>query len=229
MSRVLRVRIRFYRWGGGACIGEGRDTSFPSCPALFVKISGILQDAANPSPDTSLRFNSENNQRALEPGIDPSRIRRGRMRHLTILELWALHDARIWEIVHPHVPILRGPGDRGEEVGLNPQPLPPKLLGALAAREFLQLAWQAEMLGINPERVADAGDILCPLPPKLPKFPWPWPSPPPDPDPGWYRDFHVGVIDELTASPILSERTAIAKTVASKLKESSGFIPKSIG
>jgi hypothetical protein len=208
--------------------GLGNGFLVPFDPGLFVKISAVLQDTANPHPDTP-RASMLKTPMGPRPSTDPSRFRRGTMSHLTFLELLARHDARLWEAIHPHVPILRGVAERGAEVSLNPQPIPPKVLGALAARELLQLAWQARMLGIDPARISDAGDILCPLPPKLPKFPWRWPSPPPDPDPDWYKDFHIGVIDEIVASPMLSERSSITKPLASKVQESSAFIGKSVG
>ena len=64
------------------------------------------------------------------------------MANVTLLEILARMNPRIWEIIHPHVPVLGGVRFLSgvDEVALNPQPLPPKevLAGAVLARQMAE-------------------------------------------------------------------------------------------
>ncbi|HEX6987369.1 MAG TPA: hypothetical protein VF170_18470, partial [Planctomycetaceae bacterium] len=77
------------------------------------------------------------------------------------LRLLARLDPRLWEVVHPHLPLVRDAvrlgGRRGEEVFLNPQPLPPREIVRLAtvhtARAVAEAAIAARFAGRDPGEV----------------------------------------------------------------------------
>lgn len=99
----------------------------------------------------------------------------------------------VYDVI-PHGPLL-GPvwGSWGSEVALNPQPLPPRELGAAMAVEFMRTAWFADRFGFNQGTVLNELEDWCPTVPRRPKLPpwWP-PVPEPDPPPDWLLDFHLG-------------------------------------
>jgi|SRR4051812_25984505 hypothetical protein len=109
------------------------------------------------------------------------------MANVTLLEILARMNPRIWEIIHPHVPVLGGVRFLSgvDEVALNPQPLPPKevLAGAVLARQMAEGAVLVHAQnqggqGFLREVVDDWCGTHGP-------HPWPpgWPHPDPDPDP----------------------------------------------
>jgi hypothetical protein len=107
-------------------------------------------------------------------------------------------NRRLLEIIGRRLPAIydvipHGPLARLDRVALNPQPLPPRELGAALASEFIRAAWLAERLGGDAGRAFDDLDDWCPTVPKRIKLPpwWP-PLPDPDPDPDWFIDLHLG-------------------------------------
>ncbi|MGZ9928335.1 hypothetical protein ACXNSR_00425 [Streptomyces sp. NC-S4] len=104
-----------------------------------------------------------------------------------IIELIAHLDPRLWEILHPHQPVLAAQvvrsGDSGPETRLNPQPLPPRDLLRLAihstANSVATTAIAVQAAGQNAQEVLqEVGDDWCT--PVNGRLPWPrhWPSPP---------------------------------------------------
>ncbi|MCW2699486.1 MAG: hypothetical protein JWQ45_1021 [Blastococcus sp.] len=110
------------------------------------------------------------------------------------LRLLARLDARVWEVLHPHLPWLDeriSARERfGDAVALNPQPLPPREILRLStvatARAVAQTAITVQFSG------GDAGEVLdrvaedwCPTPPGGIPWPrhWPHPWPPGEPYP----------------------------------------------
>lgn len=114
------------------------------------------------------------------------------MANIALLEILARLNPQIWEIIHPHVPVLAG-GYRGlaggSDVELNPQPIPPGHLmvaGAALARQVAEGAvlTQAQTSG-GPQFLSRVVDDWCGT--RAPR-PWPpgWPhvvDPDPDPHP----------------------------------------------
>lgn len=101
---------------------------------------------------------------------------------------------------------------------LNPQPLPPIDIGALAATEFLRAAWLADRLGFDTKRLVADLDEWCPVPyraiVKLP--PWLHPLPEPVPHPNWDIAFQLGFAMQLAGSalqPATLRELAIDKSV----------------
>ncbi len=113
---------------------------------------------------------------------------------MRLLRMLANLHPELWEIIHPHEPALAAAIGRrrpGDEVALNPQPLPPKEIAAAVmstVAAVVNASIVAQYLDRDPAGVlADVGDDWCPTRPQ-PKIPWPrrfptpWP-PGPDPDP----------------------------------------------
>lgn len=107
------------------------------------------------------------------------------------LRLIARLDARLWEVLHPHLP-MRGetPGARGrfDQVELNPQPLPPREVVRVAtveaARAVAEAAIAAQFAGRDAREVLDrVAEDWCGTP--TGQIPWPrhWPHPWPPGDP----------------------------------------------
>jgi hypothetical protein len=112
----------------------------------------------------------------------------------SVLRVLAQLDPRLWELVHPNVPVLQ-PGARvsrrfGDEVFLNPQPLPPRerslMEAVVTARSVAEATIAAQFAG------RDAGEILkevaddwCGTQPTVIPWPrhWPHPWPPGEPYP----------------------------------------------
>ncbi|MFD2090963.1 hypothetical protein [Blastococcus deserti] len=107
-------------------------------------------------------------------------------RSMSVLRILARLDPRLWELVHPHVPILhqglRTSRRFGDEVFLNPQPLPPRerllLETVSAARAVAEAAIAAQFAGRDVREVLqEVGDDWCLTRPGT--IPWPrhWPHP----------------------------------------------------
>jgi hypothetical protein len=107
------------------------------------------------------------------------------------LRLLARLDPRLWEVVHPHLPVLgeavsaRG---RFDQVELNPQPLPPREVVRVAtveaARAAADAAIAAQFAGRDAREVLDlVAEDWCGTP--TGRIPWPrhWPHPWPPGDP----------------------------------------------
>src|SRR3954468_15623118 len=107
-------------------------------------------------------------------------------RSMSILRVLAELDPRLWELVHPNVPVLRaGLGAArqfGDEVALNPQPLPPRerlLLETVStAQAVADAAITAQFAGRDAREVLQqVADDWCGTQPSV--IPWPrhWPHP----------------------------------------------------
>src|SRR5215212_1986011 len=111
-----------------------------------------------------------------------------------LLRLLARLHPELWEIIHPHLPLIDGgarsrPAERFAEVALNPQPLPPRVELRVAvqrtARAVADATIAAHLAGRDAgEVLQQVGDDWCPNPPG-PKIPWPrhWPHPWPSGEP----------------------------------------------
>jgi hypothetical protein len=109
-----------------------------------------------------------------------------------LLRVLARLHPELWEVIHPHVPVLvlgrsagSGPSGHGAEVELNPQPIPPGVELRLAvqrtATAVADAAIAAQVAGHDAGAILqDAGDDFCQTPHS--KIPWPrhWPHPWPD-------------------------------------------------
>ncbi|MCW2702602.1 MAG: hypothetical protein JWQ37_597 [Blastococcus sp.] len=115
-------------------------------------------------------------------------------RSTSVLRLLASLDPRLWELVHPNVPVLddavRAGYRRGDDVALNPQPLPPHELLRLetlaAARAVAAAVIAAQFAGRDAREVLqEVGDDWCPTRPGVIPWPrhWPHPWPPGEPYP----------------------------------------------
>lgn len=104
-----------------------------------------------------------------------------------ILRVLARLRPEVWELIDIHGPLFTSATSRrsnpGDEVALNPQPLPPRERLQLAvqgtARAVAEAAIAAQVAGQDPGKVLQgAGDDWCPTPPGR-KIPWPrlWPRP----------------------------------------------------
>jgi hypothetical protein len=107
-----------------------------------------------------------------------------------LLRLLARLDPRLWEIIHPHVPVLSDSvrSSRFDEVTLNPQPLPPRevvrLATVAAARAVADAAIAAQFAGRDAREVLEqVADDWCGT--GTGSIPWPrhWPHPWPPGDP----------------------------------------------
>jgi hypothetical protein len=108
------------------------------------------------------------------------------------IRLLARLDPRLWEIVHPHVPVLfdagRAARGRFDQVELNPQPIPPGVVVRLAtvagARAVAEAAIAAQFAGRDAREILDqVADDWCGT--GTGTIPWPrhWPHPWPPGDP----------------------------------------------
>jgi hypothetical protein len=106
-----------------------------------------------------------------------------------LLRVLARLHPNLWELLHPHVPLVRDRARPGDEVALNPQPLPPK---ELLRFETVRVATAAAEAAIAAQLAGrDAGEVLqvvvddwCPTSPGR-VIPWPrhWPHPWPPGEP----------------------------------------------
>ena len=105
-----------------------------------------------------------------------------------LVTIFARHDPRLWDLFFPHLPLIAHQGaaraSKLEQVGLNPQPLPPIELylaaSADAAHGMAQAAITAERIGAEPRKaLAESIEDWCGSSPR----PWPWPRPWPGPWP----------------------------------------------
>jgi hypothetical protein len=115
-------------------------------------------------------------------------------RSMSILRVLAQLDPRLWELVHPNVPVLRA-GLRaarqfGDEVALNPQPLPPRerllLETVFTAQAVADAAITAQFAGRDAREVLQqVADDWCGTQPSVIPWPrhWPHPWPPGEPYP----------------------------------------------
>jgi hypothetical protein len=111
--------------------------------------------------------------------------------------------------------IPHGPQWRLAQIALNPQPLPPRELGAAIADEFARSAWSAERGGLDAKALMSDLDDWCPTRPKHPKLP-PWwgPFPPePEPRPDWFLDYHLGFAARLSVIAAASADARLDKTL----------------
>lgn len=120
-------------------------------------------------------------------------------------------DQRLLALIGRRLPAIydvipRGPQatvglqSRGAEVAINPQPLPPELLGVALAQEFARMAWTADRLGASWKSVAQDLDDWCPTAPRHIKLPVGWPPiPEPEPHPNWLAELHLGFAAKLSA------------------------------
>jgi hypothetical protein len=115
-------------------------------------------------------------------------------RSMRVLAVLARLDPRLWELVHPNVPVLqaglRGNRRPGDEVFLNPQPLPPRerllLETVSAARAVAEAVIAAQFAGRDAREILqEVGDDWCPTRPGVIPWPryWPHPWPPGEPYP----------------------------------------------
>jgi hypothetical protein len=129
---------------------------------------------------------------------------------MTIDRTFLAFIGRRFPAVHDLVPhgVLTS---RIDYVALNPQPLPPRVMGALVAGKLLELGWEADRFGVELTSSADWEDELCPRWPRLPKLPpHVGTSPDPDPGPDWLLDYHFGVATTLAAAASDAELATIA-------------------
>jgi len=112
----------------------------------------------------------------------------------SVLRVLAHLNPRLWELVHPHVPVLQqsllATRRFGDEVFLNPQPLPPReqaLLETVAtARAVAEAVIAAQFAGRDAgEMLQEVADDWCGTQPKVIPWPkqWPHPWPPGEPYP----------------------------------------------
>src|SRR3954447_20121023 len=95
------------------------------------------------------------------------------------LQLLARLDPRLWEPLHPHLPVLglaAGVRGRFDQVELNPQPLPPREVVRLAtveaARAVADAAIAARLAGRDAREVLDqVAEDWCGTP--TGRIPWP--------------------------------------------------------
>jgi len=118
----------------------------------------------------------------------------------------------------------------GQLVSLNPQPIPPGVLGELAAAELLRIGWLAERFGLDLGAISDELDDWCPTYPKLPKLPpwWP-PIPDPEPHPDWIRDYYLGFASRLAAVTSEFKGTKLQGLADAALKRSLASLETSLG
>lgn len=115
------------------------------------------------------------------------------MNHYALLSLIARIHPAMWDVIGPHVPLVR---DRFSAVALNPQPLPPGpppdaflAEAGLMARNLVHMALEADVRGEDPVGfVREFIEDWCgtPWPRKWP-FPWPGPRPGEGPQPEPWR------------------------------------------
>lgn len=113
---------------------------------------------------------------------------------IALLRIIARNHPELWELIHPHVPLVATGArfavtDRLNAVALNPQPLPPReFLVAVTrstARAIADIAIATDVTGQDAGRLlTEIVDDWCPTPP-TPKIPWPkkWPFPWPPGEP----------------------------------------------
>jgi hypothetical protein len=151
------------------------------------------------------------------PPIKAARIGEGIFVALskTAISIIGRTHPEIFDILgNPFGAVLR---DRGQEVALNPQPLPPLSIGILAGQEIVRLAFTATRLHIDFQLDPDE---WCPPPPRRPKFP-PIPWPPirwsmaaiPDLDDEWARDYATGLALAIEASAHMWEGADAADAI----------------
>src|SRR5262245_40096104 len=114
------------------------------------------------------------------------------MREFNLLEIIALHETWLYELLHPHVPFVAIGQTSGvaETPGPNPQPLPPKDWGSFGGAELATRISEGAVLA--EAQTQTGGRFLievakgwCGNEPRWPHgFPHPpRPHPHPDPDP----------------------------------------------
>jgi hypothetical protein len=140
-------------------------------------------------------------------------------------------DRRLLAIIGRRLPAIydvipRGPQNHFlEEIALNPQPLPPLELGTAIAAEFIRTAWFAHRFGLELEVAYEDLDDICPLPPKLPKFPHHWPPfHIPEPDLEWFTDFHLGFLTRVAIAAVEFEDTHLGELLNKAIERSVGSI-----
>lgn len=140
-----------------------------------------------------------------------------------LLRLLARLHPELWEILHPHVPVLAGQvrgrvSERFTDVELNPQPLPPVAELSLAvqytARAIAEATIAAQMAGRDAgEILQEVGDDWCPTPPDR-KIPWPrhWPHPWPPGEP-------YPIDPELVSPAVKAEAAIVFQSYASGIAD----------
>jgi hypothetical protein len=118
----------------------------------------------------------------------------------------------------------------GQLVSLNPQPIPPGVLGELAAAELLRIGWLAERFSLDLGAVADELDDWCPTYPKRPKLPHWWPPiPDPEPHPDWMRAYYLGFASRLAAVSGEMAGTKLQGVTDAALERSIASLEASLG
>ena len=134
----------------------------------------------------------------------------------SLLAMLARSNPAIWEIIHPHVPLI-SQGFAHHAIGaprlddtvasdLNPQPLPPHAAitaeVARATADYARLVITEDLKGErSDEWLTRLVDDWCGT--GRPRFPLPWPWPwPPEPDP-WYDQ--VEVMTQIVGAQVLAE------------------------
>jgi hypothetical protein len=140
-----------------------------------------------------------------------------------LLTLLARLHPELWELLHPHVPVLvlgrsaaSGPNGHGAEVELNPQPVPPGVELGLAvqrgATAIADAAIAAHVAGQDAGGILqDAGDDFCMTPHG--KIPWPrhWPRP--------WSDEPYPIAPELAAAAVQAQAALVFQSYASGIAD----------
>jgi hypothetical protein len=144
----------------------------------------------------------------------------------SFVRLLARLDPRLEDALHPHLPLVRdaiGSGVRfGDEVALNPQPLPPREILRLStvqtARSAAEAAIAARLAGRDPGEVLDqVAEDWCGTPHG--RIPWPrhWPHPWPPGDPSPFTEEIDSVAQSTQAHAALVFGTYAAGTADEEL------------
>jgi hypothetical protein len=141
--------------------------------------------------------------------------------------LLALIGARfpaIFDVI-PRGPQSAALGDRLSAVALNPQPLPPLVLGAAVATEVIRLTFEAGRGGAG----FDVPEDWCPTVPRRPKLPIWWPPiPEPEPHPEWFVEFHLGFAMRLSLAASAAGASPLAATLDKGVERSLAAIARAL-
>lgn len=126
-----------------------------------------------------------------------------------VFEILGRQHPAIYDLIHPH-----GPLGRFDAFALNPQPLPPRLLGAAIAEDLISSFRIAERFGLDSGRVMAEVEELCPRhwkDFKLPKKGWPRPRS--ELHPEWFIEFQLGFAGRLAATAGYAEGTELEEVL----------------
>ncbi len=207
---------------------EGRISTLftqpPDAPPGYVEIQG--EQLKSELAGTAQNYDLRNLQLpdSLAAFVQHYLVKTGGQRMAISRRLLALIGRRypaVYDVI-PHGPLLGQVwGNWGSEVALNPQPLPPRELGAAMAVEFMRTVWYADRFGLDQGIVFNELEDWCPTVPRRPKLPpwWP-PVPEPDPPPDWQLDFHLGFAARLAAASAELEGTQVGELVNRAIERS---------